>query len=282
MLFWDCKYSLLAGIALTGAYGCNQADPRAAVIEAPKATDKVDLATSKTEPVSRLEMPFASATITDDIPDGQEQPPDVTITGKPTGPLRLAVEKIWSSIKLTGADGKALTPTVKLTTSAGDIEIALNAELAPNHVRNFLVLCRAHYFDGLQFDRIIHQVSDEEPKVRLDLVKFGCPLGTGERGTGHIGYFLRPETSETVKHDEGTVGFWHDEDPNTAGCRLYITLGPAPALDGGFTIIGKVVRGLDVVKNIAAQPVLNPAIYPEKEIPKSPTKITSATATSDK
>jgi peptidylprolyl isomerase len=107
-------------------------------------------------------------------------------------------------------------------------------------------------------------------------------VGTGERGRGHIGYFIRPEFSETVKHEVGTVGFWHDEDPGTAGCRLYITLNPAPALDGEFTIIGKVTRGLDIVSSIANRPVINTENYPEKEIPRNPIKIQQVTFTADR
>ncbi|MCE9534182.1 MAG: peptidylprolyl isomerase, partial [Planctomycetes bacterium] len=83
----------------------------------------------------------------------------------------------------------------------------------------------------------------------------GCPTGTGDDGYGHLGYFVRAEFQTDLKHQEGTVGFWHEEDPDSAGTRFYITLGPAPALDGKFTIIGQVTQGLDIVKRIAAQPV---------------------------
>ena len=228
---------------------------------------------------ARYTQPFDKAAVTEEIPEGQHLPPPVTLAGKPTGPLRLEVERRWPEIRLVGDDGKPIPYTITLDTTQGPIEIALRPDLAPNHVRNFIALVESGYYDGLLFDRVVHQEADDGNGMvsRIDLVKAGCPLGTGDEGVGHVGYFMRPELSKEAKHEEGTVGFWRDDNEETACCRFYITLGPAPLLDGQFTVVGKVKHGMDAVKRIAASPVQDPEAYPERERPASPTAIKKAT-----
>ncbi len=220
---------------------------------------------------------FEEAVITEVI-DGQHFPPNVTIGGKKTGTLRAAVEELWPKIKLTDPFGGPIAYTATLNTIEGPIEIELRPAIAPNHVRNFLVLTKLGYYDGLRFDRIVHQEAETDGmKSRLDLVIAGCPTGTGDEGFGHIGYFVRAEFQQDLKHAEGTVGFWHEQDDDSAGTRFYITLGPAPAFDGKFTVIGSVTKGLDVVKRIAAAPLQSKDVYPENEKPVAPVAIQNAT-----
>jgi len=219
---------------------------------------------------------FEQAAITE-VLEGHQFPPDVTLGGKKSGPLRVEIESSWSKVKLVDSSAKPIRYTLQLDTSLGAIEIKLRPEIAPNHVRNIIALTHAGYYDGLQFERVIHQQSEiDGQKTRLDMVLAGCPTGTGDDGLGHIGYFLRSEFQQNLKHEEGTVGFWHEENPDSAGCRFYITLGPAPLLDGKFTIIGSVSKGLDVVKKIAEQPLQSADVPPENEKPVTPTGIKKA------
>jgi len=194
--------------------------------------------------------------VTTEVLEGYHLPPDVTFAGKKTGLLRLDVEKTWPTIVLVGADKRPLSPRVDVETSEGMFTITLNPLLSPTHARNFLALAKVGFYDGLRFERNVHQEADfDGGRSRLDLLIGGCPTGTGDDGYGHLGYFLPAEPRDDMKHEEGTVGFWHEENPDSAGTRFYITLGPAPALDGKFTVIGKVTSGLDVVRQIGKQPV---------------------------
>lgn len=222
-------------------------------------------------------QPFDEAVVTEVI-DGQHFPPNVTIGGKKTGTLRAGVEELWPKVRLADATGGAIPLTVTLNTAEGPIEIRLRPEIAPNHVRNFVALAHLGYYDGLCFERIVHQEADSDGvKSRLDLILAGCPTGTGDDGFGHIGYFVRAEFQQDMKHAEGTVGFWHEEDPDSAGTRFYITLGTAPVLDGKFTVIGSVTKGLDNVKKIAAAPLQSKDVYPDSEKPVKPVIIQKAT-----
>lgn len=248
----------------------------------PKSAESTATASETTDlPADKYEQTFSKA-VTDEIGPDQQPPVDNTIAGKSAAKIRDEVEGLWPSIKLIDGDQKPLPWVVTLETDTGNIEIALRPDLAPNHVRNLIALVKAGYYDGLRFDRIVHQEADSQDgkKSEIWLVRFGCPAGTGDPGIGHIGYRLRSEFSEE-KHAEGTVGFTRDADPSSAGTRLYITLAPAPVLDGNYTIVGKVSKGLDIVHKIAAGKLLPAEIDPAREMPERPTVIRKATARLD-
>src|SRR5262249_3275121 len=154
------------------------------------------------------------------------QPPDMTVGGKVVFALYQQVQKDWDEIRFTTPAGKKITWTATLETDKGPIEIAFFPEAAPNHLRNFLALVRAGYFEGLCFERV-HTEEVPETSMKLEMLEFGCPEGTGEPGSGSIGYWLRPEFNK-VSHEAGTLGALHGNEPDTAACRCYITLEKAP------------------------------------------------------
>jgi cyclophilin family peptidyl-prolyl cis-trans isomerase len=204
--------------------------------------------------------PFAKATRGgDDPPANSNPPPDVTVNGKPVYKIYKEVLALWDTIRFVAPDGKPIHYSATVETDFGTIEIALRPDLAPNHVRNFVALARAGYYDGLFFDRICHEENEVEPgKMQVfDSIEAGCPLGSGEPGNGSIGYWLKPEfpaADAKVTHEPGTIGACHASEADTAACRFYITLCDAPFLDGNFTVFGKVTHGLDVARIISKQP----------------------------
>jgi cyclophilin family peptidyl-prolyl cis-trans isomerase len=276
LLFSACA----GGLALCGC--AKNAEPTASkndasLVSAIQSVNADALTPDADKPAAlNFDQSFAEAASTE-VLEGEFVPPDFTAAGKKTAQLRVEVENLWTKIKLTDAAGKPIARALQVETPEGPIEIELQPQLAPNHVRNMLALAHLGYYDGLFFERNVHQ---EETGVEggtpteLRMVIAGCPLGTGDEGYGHLGYFIRAEFQEELKHAEGTVGFWHEEGPDSAGTRFYITLGPAPALDGKFTIVGRVSKGLDVVKRIASQPVKSDdPSSPDNEKPVRPTSI---------
>ncbi len=95
----------------------------------------------------RLRQPFAEATLSDP-PDGVQRPPDLTFAGKSAGLIYEEVMKRWDGIAFVAPSGKKLAYTATLDTDAGPIEIALLSDVAPNHVRSFVALAQAGYYDG--------------------------------------------------------------------------------------------------------------------------------------
>ncbi len=211
----------------------------------------------------KLAQPFAEA-VSEDSPGNQQPPAEMTIAGQSTAKHRIEVQKLWDTIKFTTPAGKPIVHVAHFDTEFGKIQVQLLHEIAPNHVRNFVALAKSGFYNGLVFEHIIQGQGDETPESVLELVEGGCPLGTGEPGVGHLGYWLKPEFNDAIKHEPGIFGAYHDDNPESAGCRFYIALTNASAMDGNFTAYGKVVAGLDVVRTISKQPRIDGSVQPVK------------------
>jgi peptidyl-prolyl cis-trans isomerase B (cyclophilin B) len=191
-------------------------------------------------------------------PDENQSLPLKTKAGKSVGKLYEQITApggLWDQVIFTTPDGKKLSYAANIKTDLGVIKLDLWPDVAPNHVRNFVALARAGYYDGLEFDHTVREEMQEEKGRFFEMLDAGCPMGTGEDEYGSIGYWLKPELSKTTKHEEGSVGAWYVGPVETAACKFYITLSKAPAMDGGWTIFGKVVQGLDVARTILTRPV---------------------------
>jgi peptidyl-prolyl cis-trans isomerase B (cyclophilin B) len=202
--------------------------------------------------------PFAKAVRQlDDAPAGCSVPP-TTVSGKSVYKIYKDVASQWDTIRFTTADGKRIHYTATIVTAFGEIDIELRPDLAPNHVRSFVALARAGYYDQLFFDHINHEEYPGTPGVRNDFLEAGSPTGgAGDDDFGSVGYWLYPETkpAELATHLEGTVGACRGIEKDSAGCKFYISLSKAPFNDTHYTIFGQVTRGLDVARRIFDQPI---------------------------
>jgi peptidyl-prolyl cis-trans isomerase B (cyclophilin B) len=251
---------LLAGLTLAG---CGKSQPQQPVVETPTKPGP-DTGKGATDPGTnpgpvaidpKLNQSFEAATI-ESAEAGVQLPKARTVAGKSIGSVAAKVEALWPTIAFVNEKtGKPIRYTAVVATDQGTIEIALRPDVAPNHCRNFIALARAGYYDGLFFERVVQQEAADDTKARLTLIEGGCPDGTGETGYGHIGYLLKPELSESAKHEEGTVGFCTEGASEVAGVRFYLCLTPAPALDGQFTVFGKITRGIEAARTIAGRTV---------------------------
>jgi cyclophilin family peptidyl-prolyl cis-trans isomerase len=200
----------------------------------------------------RLHQPIAQATRKD--PPRDWQPPVRTIAGKSVGKLYSDAVQHWDTIKFMKPDGTRIHYSAAIETDLGNIVLKLDADRAPNHVRSFIALARGGYYDGLLFDTI-HQ-ERTETGARYEEIEAGCPVGTADPGANSIGYWLEPEITSGIGHEEGTVGAYRGKEKNSAACKFYISLCQAPYLDGQYTIFGKATSGLDVARKIFGQPVV--------------------------
>lgn len=266
-------HSGVAALVVLGTlHGCKRQSGNAPNADNPPAQP----AAGPVQPQDRLHQAFSEATIPY-TPEDQIKPADLTLAGKSVGKLYVRALQSWDQVKFRTADGRPIHYSATVETDMGPIELALLPDAAPNHVRNFIVLARIGYYDGLVFERAYHDQSDVVPDGKVELIEGGCPIGTGQPGLGHIGYWLKSEISKDLKHDEGALGACLGETTDTAGCRFYITLSRAPVMDGERTIFGKVTRGLDIVRRISTQPVSNTADYPDGSRPEHPIVIRKVT-----
>jgi peptidyl-prolyl cis-trans isomerase B (cyclophilin B) len=134
-----------------------------------------------------------------------------------------------------------------LETPQGNITIAFNPEKAPEHVRNFLQLAQAGVFDGTAFHRVVHGFVEQAGAI----TSRAAPLTERQQARVHA---LQPEFND-LKHVKGIVSMARGDDPASATTSFFIVTGPAPSLDGKYTVFGRVVDGMDAVDRIDASPV---------------------------
>jgi cyclophilin family peptidyl-prolyl cis-trans isomerase len=121
-------------------------------------------------------------------------------------------------------------------TSAGEIQVELWADKAPETVGNFIGLARDGFYDGKVFHRVIKDF----------MIQGGCPQGTG---TGGPGYTFADEINDRPLV-RGVLAM-ANAGPNTNGSQFFIiTAESTPWLDGHHTGFGEVVAGHDVVEAI--------------------------------
>ena len=134
-----------------------------------------------------------------------------------------------------------------LETSAGPITLELFPDRAPGHVRNFLRLAQAGLYDGMAFHRVARGFVIQTGFVPSR----STPLTEEQRS---LIANLEPEFSETP-HVKGIVSMARGDDPASADTSFFIVTARAGALDGVYTVFGRVVDGIDAVDRIEATPV---------------------------
>jgi peptidyl-prolyl cis-trans isomerase B (cyclophilin B) len=145
-------------------------------------------------------------------------------------------------------------------TSKGVIRVGLYGKDAPIHVGNFVELASEGFYDNTKFHRyepsFVVQGGDPQTKEysseQVNEVVRGLAAGPAF-GTGGPGYSIKGEFDPAVnpnKHVEGALGMARSQSPDSAGSQFYFALQPLPQLDGGYTVFGVVVEGLDVVKEL--------------------------------
>ena len=118
----------------------------------------------------------------------------------------------------------------------GEFVIELYPDKAPVTVNNFVFLARDGYYNGTTFHRVLEGF----------MAQGGDPSGTG---MGSPGYEFQNEDSD-LKFDKPGVVAMANAGRNTNGSQFFITFAPTENLNGGYTIFGQVVSGMDVVNGI--------------------------------
>lgn len=142
----------------------------------------------------------------------------------------------------------------RIETQKGEIVIELYAEAAPLAVNNFIFLARNGWYDGVTFHRVIANF----------VAQAGDPTGTGFGGPG---YAFKNEIVPTLKFDRRGLLAMANAGADTNGSQFFITLAPVPNLDGGYTIFGQVIQGMEVVESLTVRdPSQNADLPPGDQI----------------
>jgi cyclophilin family peptidyl-prolyl cis-trans isomerase len=153
-------------------------------------------------------------------------------------------------------------PIVVFETVKGSFEMETYPNEAPKSVDHILTLVRRNFYNGLRVHRV----------VRGQLVQFGDPLSRDMSkrdnwGTGGSGKPIGiAEMNPKRKHVVGAVALAHPGDPRFADSQMYIMLIPQPKYDKDYTVVGRVISGMDVVAKLQETDVIRRASV--KEAPK--------------
>ncbi len=202
----------------------------------------------------------------------------------------------------SGAASTQASPKVKITTSMGDIIVELYPDKAPKTVENFLQYVKDKHYDGTVFHRVIStfmvqgggfDAKYEQKKTRPNIAHEG-----------------REALAKGLKNTTGTLAMARTGDPQSASSQFFINvvdnafLDPTLIPDGdpvlnfsyqgqtypstprakllgagqlwGYTVFGKVIKGMDVVEKIKAVPTAAGGPFPT-DVPKTQVSIVTAT-----
>jgi peptidyl-prolyl cis-trans isomerase A (cyclophilin A) len=156
---------------------------------------------------------------------------------------------------------RAEVVVVLVETTLGSIEIEIDATRAPITAANFLKYVDAKMYDGGRFHRAVRKDNQVRKDVMIEVVQGGRDPASAKTTKG-FGTIALERTSHTMlTHVDGAISMARGNTADSASSDFFICVGDQPSLDfggaraadgQGFAAFGKVIRGMDVVRNIQA------------------------------
>jgi len=138
--------------------------------------------------------------------------------------------------------------TLNLQLKDGNVAIELDSKLAPKHVAQIEKLVKEGAYDGVAFHRVIPGFMAQTGDVKFGNVDKGynaSRVGTGGSDMPNI-----PAEFSKEPFVRGTVGMARSQSPDSANSQFFIMFNDGAFLNGQYTVVGKVVSGMDVVDKI--------------------------------
>ncbi len=210
------------------AVACGSGEGEAAGESAPKTAATIPISEFTTTTAAAQAIPTDYAEFRGQVTAcGAEQPPPI------------------ETMQYTSPEDQNLDPdqpvTVILATSCGDIVIEVDPAASPETVNSFVFLATEGYFDGGASHRI-------SPSF---VIQAGDPTATGFGGPGYVIPDEHPE--EGFVYERGVVAM-ANAGPGSTGSQFFIMIGDS-GLPPTFSVLGRVITGLDVVDRIEAIPL---------------------------
>lgn len=134
-------------------------------------------------------------------------------------------------------------PVATIRTNFGDMTLELFRDKVPNTVDNFVRLAEDGFYDGTVFHRISDNFMIQGGSITTDESKKESPYGP-----------IKLEINPEVRHVDGSISMARTNDLNSATSQFFICDGPQPFLDDSYAAFGVVREGIEVLREIAAQP----------------------------
>ena len=152
------------------------------------------------------------------------------------------------------------TIVINMETSLGLIQIELYPDKAPITVANFLQYVDEARYGELHFYRVVHMGNQPDNKIKIEVIQGGLEIDKHPMKLPPIHHETTNKTG--IKHEDGTLSMARLE-PRTASSEIFICINDQPELDfggkrnpdgQGFAAFGKVVSGMDIVRQIQSKP----------------------------
>lgn len=130
----------------------------------------------------------------------------------------------------------------------GPVVIKLFPEVAPQNVARIKALATSGKYNDVAFHRVIDGFMAQTGDVQFGNLRKGFDatrVGTGGSDAPDL-----PAEFSNIPFDRGVVGMARSNDPNSANSQFFIVFAPSYFLNGQYTVVGKVVSGMDKVDKI--------------------------------
>ncbi len=163
--------------------------------------------------------------------------------------------------------GPALATGLDITIAGeanGTVHVDLFEDVAPQHVEQITALAAEGAYGGVVFHRVIDGFMAQTGDVQFG--KTGDGFDMRRAGMGGSDRDDLPAEFSDKSFERGVVGMARSQDPNSANSQFFIMFAPAPHLNGGYTIVGEVTEGMDVIDAIKRGTGGNGAVVGEPDV----------------
>ena len=136
--------------------------------------------------------------------------------------------------------------TIIMEVKGGTVLIELLPDIAPLHCERMKILVRSGLYDNVCFHRVIEGFMAQTGDVQFG--KVGDNIAMAGRGGSELPDL--PAEFSNIPFDRGIVGMARAQNPNSANSQFFIMFKEGYFLNGQYTVVGKVVEGMEIVDTI--------------------------------
>jgi len=161
-------------------------------------------------------------------------------------------------------------PHIRIKTAAGDIEVELYPEQAPKTVAAVLSYVDSGFYRNGSFYRVLNDDNQSSEASKSELIQGGIWRSNQKKAAALPGIPHESTQQTHILHKNGVISLARTA-PGTATTEFFICVGDQPGFDyggdnnpdgQGYAAFGKVVKGMDIVRNIYARPEENQSFDP--------------------
>lgn len=178
---------------------------------------------------------------------------------------KLALILAFCATSALAQDGDGPNLVIDISGEAnGRIVIDLLEDVAPKHVAQIAALAEEGAYNGVVFHRVIEGFMAQTGDVECGRAGADCPAGVGGSDLPDI-----PAEFSDVPYDRGIVGMARSQSPNSANSQFFIMFDAGHFLNGQYTVVGRVIEGMETVDAIKRGAGQNGAVIGEPDVMES-------------